>query len=96
MRVSDQTYVLVDSSKYGHNCLTSFARLRDVDLTITDSHLSNSKAKSLEAAGATLRMADVRGTDLNSAAKGADGPQGSSANTSAKKRPDLGFHGSSN
>jgi len=36
MRVSDETYVLVDSSKYGHNCLTSFARLRDVDLTITD------------------------------------------------------------
>jgi DeoR family transcriptional regulator of aga operon len=71
MRVSDETYVLVDSSKYGHNCLTSFARLRDVDLTITDSHLSNSKAKILEAAGATLRIVEVRGTDLNSAAKGA-------------------------
>src|SRR6266478_8290204 len=65
MRVSDETYVLVDSSKYGQNCLTSFARLRDVDLTITDSHLSNSKAKSLEAAGATLRIVEVRGTDLN-------------------------------
>src|SRR5260370_1040368 len=66
MRVADEIYVLVDSSKYGHNCLTSFARLRDIDLTITDSHLSSSKAKSLEAAGATLRMVDVRGTDLNS------------------------------
>jgi DeoR/GlpR family transcriptional regulator of sugar metabolism len=71
MRVSDETYVLVDSSKYGHNCLTSFARLRDVDLTITDSHLSSSKAKSLEAAGATLRIVDVRGGDLNSDAKNA-------------------------
>src|ERR1700731_1667143 len=48
MRVADEIYVLVDSSKYGHNCLTSFARLRDIDLTITDSHLSRSKAKSLE------------------------------------------------
>ncbi len=71
MRVSDETYVLVDSSKYGHNCLTSFARLRDVDLTITDSHLSSSKAKSLGAAGATLRIVDVRGGDLNSDSKNA-------------------------
>ena len=55
MRVSDETYVLVDSSKYGHNCLTSFTRLCDVELTITDSHLSSNKAKTLEAAGATLR-----------------------------------------
>jgi len=69
MRVSDETYVLVDSSKYGYNCLTSFARITDVDLTITD--LSSSKAKSLEAAGATLRIVDVRGGDLNSDAKNA-------------------------
>lgn len=69
MRVSDETFVLVDSSKYGYNCLTSFARLPDVDLTITD--LSSSKAKSLEAAGATLRIVDIRGGDLNSDAKNA-------------------------
>ena len=49
---------LVDSSKYGHRCLTSFARLRDVDLTITDSNLARSKAKVLEAAGATIQIAD--------------------------------------
>ena len=71
MRVSDESYVLVDSSKYGHNCLTSFARLREVDLTITDSHLTSSKAKQLEAAGATLRVVDVRGADLNSEPKSA-------------------------
>ena len=53
MRAANESYVLVDSSKYGHRCLTSFARLRDVDLTITDSNLSRSKAKILEAAGAT-------------------------------------------
>jgi DeoR/GlpR family transcriptional regulator of sugar metabolism len=69
MRVSNETYVLVDSSKYGHNCLTSFTRLCDVDLTITDSYLSSSKAKTLEAAGGTLRIADIRGAELNSDAK---------------------------
>ena len=58
MRAANESYVLVDSSKYGHRCLTSFARLRDVDLTITDSNLSRSKAKVLEAAGATLQIAD--------------------------------------
>ena len=82
MRVADEIYVLVDSSKYGHNCLTSFARLRDIDLTITDSHLSSSKAKSLEAAGATLRIVDVRGTDSNSDAKGVN-----ALNESGRTRP---------
>ena len=56
MRAANETYVLVDSSKYGHRCLTSFARLRDVDLTITDNNLSRSKAKILEAAGATIQI----------------------------------------
>src|SRR4029077_17330922 len=82
MRVAYETYVLVDSSKYGHNCLTSFARLRDIDLTITDSHLSSSKAKTLEAAGATLRIVDVRGADSNSDAKGAN-----ALKESARTRP---------
>ena len=67
MRVADRTYVLVDSSKYGHNCLTSFARLRDVDLTITDGRLPRSHAKKLEAAGAKLRIADLKQANLNRA-----------------------------
>src|ERR1700746_469660 len=66
MRIADKTYVLVDSSKYGHNCLTSFAQLRDVHLTITDSGLPRSKAKALEAVGAKLRIAEViEKADLN-------------------------------
>jgi DeoR family transcriptional regulator of aga operon/DeoR family fructose operon transcriptional repressor len=89
MRVADETYVLVDSSKYGHNCLTRFARLGDVDLTITDSHLASSKAKSLEAAGATLQVVDVRAADLNSDAKGATARQEAARTRSQKKRPDL-------
>jgi DeoR family transcriptional regulator, fructose operon transcriptional repressor len=59
IRASEQTYVLVDSSKYGHNCLSSFTRLRDVALTITDSQLTRSKQKALENAGAKLRIADL-------------------------------------
>ena len=57
IRASELTYVLVDSSKYGHNCLSSFTRLRDVALTITDSQLTRSKQKTLENAGAKLRIA---------------------------------------
>jgi DeoR/GlpR family transcriptional regulator of sugar metabolism len=62
MRASEQTYVLVDSSKYGHHCLSSFTRLRDVALTITDSQLTRSKQKALERAGAKLRIADQYAT----------------------------------
>ena len=69
IRASEQTYVLVDSSKYGRNCLTSFTRLRDVDLTITDSQLTRSKQKALEKAGAKLRIADLAIVARNSAAE---------------------------
>ena len=58
IRASEQTYVLVDSSKYGHNCLSSFTRLRDVALTITDNQLARSAQKTLKNAGAKLRIAD--------------------------------------
>ena len=59
IRIADKTHILVDSSKYGHDCLTSFAHLRDVCLTITDNGLARSKAKALEAVGARLRIAEV-------------------------------------
>ncbi len=65
MRASKERYVLVDSSKYGDRCLTRFAHLRDVDLTITDSHLSKSMVKTLEAAGANLRVVHVGEIDFN-------------------------------
>src|SRR6516162_8635609 len=75
IRIADKTYVLVDSSKYGHNCLTSFAHLRDIHLTITDSGLSRNKAKTLEAIGARLRIAEVvEKTDLNRQSEETTGP----------------------
>jgi DeoR/GlpR family transcriptional regulator of sugar metabolism len=72
IRIADKTFVLVDSSKYGHNCLTSFAHLRDVHLTITDSGLARNNAKALEAIGARLRIAEVaEKADLNRVPAGA-------------------------
>jgi DeoR/GlpR family transcriptional regulator of sugar metabolism len=71
MRVSREKYVLVDSSKFGDQCLTRFANLRDIDLTITDSRLPKAKIKALEAAGATLRIVDAGRTELKRNEKGA-------------------------
>ena len=59
IRIADKTHILVDSSKYGHDCLTSFAHLREVYLTITDDGLARSKAKALASIGARLRIAEV-------------------------------------
>ena len=36
MRSADQTYVLADSTKFGHVCLATFANLSEIHLTITD------------------------------------------------------------
>lgn len=36
MRSADETYVLTDSTKFGHACLASFASLKEVHLVITD------------------------------------------------------------
>ena len=71
MRVSREKYVLVDSSKFGDQCLTRFANLRDIDLTITDSRLPKAKIKALEAAGANLRIVDAGKTELKRNEKGA-------------------------
>ncbi len=81
MRIAEATYVLVDASKCGHNCLTSFARLRDVELTVTDGRLTRGQAKALEAAGAKLRIADKvepgKASDGTDAAFAASGPNSS-------------------
>jgi DeoR/GlpR family transcriptional regulator of sugar metabolism len=36
IRSADETYVLTDSTKFGHACLTAFASLKEVHLLITD------------------------------------------------------------
>jgi DeoR/GlpR family transcriptional regulator of sugar metabolism len=37
IRIADKTYVLTDSSKFGHNCMVSFAKCSEVFRTLTDS-----------------------------------------------------------
>ena len=86
MRAANETYVLVDSSKYGHRCLTSFARLRDVDLTITDNNLSRSKAKVLEAAGATIQIVDPDKMEVSDDSNQKLANRGSSRNSSRPLR----------
>jgi DeoR/GlpR family transcriptional regulator of sugar metabolism len=88
MRAANETYVLVDSSKYGHRCLTSFARLRDVDLTITDNKLSRSKAKLLEAAGGTIQIVDPDKLEDSDDSDQASGDSTPSRNSSRPLRQD--------
>lgn len=88
MRAASETYVLVDSSKYGHRCLTSFARLRDVDLTITDNNLSRSKAKVLEAAGATIQIVDPGKMEVSDASNEVSADRIPSRNNSRPLRQD--------
>jgi DeoR/GlpR family transcriptional regulator of sugar metabolism len=89
MRVSLEKYVLVDSSKFGDQCLTRFANLRDVDLTITDSHLPKAKVKALEAAGATLRIVDVGRTELKRDEKDASFANGEQSAVSPSRTLNL-------
>ena len=86
MRAANESYVLVDSSKYGHRCLTSFARLRDVNLTITDSNLSRSKAKVLEAAGASIQIVDPDKMEVSDDSNQKLANRGSSRNSSRPLR----------
>ena len=88
MRAANESYVLVDSSKYGHRCLTSFARLRDVDLTITDNNLSRSRAKLLEAAGATIQIVDPDKMEDNDDSSPASANRTQSRNSSRPLRQD--------
>lgn len=89
MRVSREKYVLVDSSKFGDQCLTRFANLRDIDLTITDSRLPKAKIKALEAAGATLRIVDAGKTELKGNQKGATLANGEAPQVSPSRTLNL-------
>ncbi len=89
MRVSREKYVLVDSSKFGDQCLTRFANLRDIDLTITDSRLPKAKIKALEAAGAALRIVDVERTGPKRNEKDASLPNGEDPQVSPSRTLNL-------
>jgi DeoR/GlpR family transcriptional regulator of sugar metabolism len=40
IRIADKSYVLSDSSKFGHNCMVSFAKCSEIFRTLTDSGIS--------------------------------------------------------
>jgi DeoR/GlpR family transcriptional regulator of sugar metabolism len=56
MRSADETYVLTDSSKFGHACLASFASLSEVHLTLTDPGIPPEFREAFEKRGIGLRM----------------------------------------
>jgi len=58
MRSADETYVLTDSSKFGHACLASFAQLTEVHFTLTDSGIPAEFREVFEKRGIGLRLLD--------------------------------------
>ena len=58
MRSADETYVLTDSSKFGHACLASFAQLAEVHFTLTDSGIPAEFREAFEKRGIGLRLLD--------------------------------------
>lgn len=58
MHSADETYVLTDSSKFGHACLASFAQLSEVHFTLTDSGIPPEFREAFERRGIGLRLLD--------------------------------------
>jgi DeoR/GlpR family transcriptional regulator of sugar metabolism len=56
IRIADKAYVLTDSSKFGHNCMVSFARCADIHLTLTDSRLPQKIFKEFKQHGVDVRI----------------------------------------
>jgi DeoR/GlpR family transcriptional regulator of sugar metabolism len=55
MRIADKAYVVTDSSKFGHNCMVSFARSSDIHITLTDSGLPQNVLKEFRQHGFDIR-----------------------------------------
>jgi DeoR/GlpR family transcriptional regulator of sugar metabolism len=57
IRSSDEAYVLTDSSKFGHACLTTFARLDEVTMIITDPGIPAHFSEAFAERGIPCRLA---------------------------------------
>jgi len=62
MRSADETYVLTDSTKFGHACLAAFASLNDVYLTITDFGMPAEFAEAFTKRGIRFQAVNVEAT----------------------------------
>jgi DeoR/GlpR family transcriptional regulator of sugar metabolism len=56
IRIADKAYVLTDSSKFGHNCMVSFAKCSEIHLTLTDSRLPHRFVKEFKQHGLDIRV----------------------------------------
>jgi DeoR/GlpR family transcriptional regulator of sugar metabolism len=61
IRSADESYVLTDSSKFGHTCLTSFASLEEVHMTITDREIPPEFHKAFTKRSIGLQIIDPEG-----------------------------------
>ncbi|MBV8899671.1 MAG: DeoR/GlpR transcriptional regulator [Verrucomicrobia bacterium] len=59
IRSSTKSYVLADASKFGHASLARFARLEDIDLTITDAEVSPTFVEAFAKRELPLELAEV-------------------------------------
>ena len=59
IRAADETYILCDSSKFGYNCLVSFAHLSAIQLVITDSGISPNHFEELGREGIQSKIIDL-------------------------------------
>jgi DeoR family transcriptional regulator of aga operon/DeoR family fructose operon transcriptional repressor len=74
IRSADESYVLTDSSKFGHACLTSFAKLEEVDTILTDAGIPSEFHEVFSNRGIGLRIVDpedkIAGSALPAVAAG--------------------------
>jgi len=56
IRSADETYVLTDSSKFGHACLATYARLEEVSLIITDSNIPKTFVEAFNKRGVAYEL----------------------------------------
>lgn len=61
IRISDKTYVLTDSSKFGHNCTVRFARCAEIHLTLTDAGISPKTFRDFKQHGIDIRVVGSNG-----------------------------------
>jgi DeoR/GlpR family transcriptional regulator of sugar metabolism len=59
IRSSKKSYVLADATKFGHASLARFARLEDIDLTITDAEVSPTFVDAFAKRELRLELAEV-------------------------------------
>jgi DeoR/GlpR family transcriptional regulator of sugar metabolism len=58
MHQAQQVVVLVDSSKFGHQALAQLCPLREIDIVVTDSRISEDQRQEVRNAGCELIIAD--------------------------------------